>query len=205
MKSGNHDIYARYTGTDFEVEDVNASVEVPAKPTIKASDKNVYYTDGGKYSVKIIINGRADDDAYVLIKVGGKEFERYTNRNGIVTVTLPKLKPGNYKITIWCKDVKLTRTLTVKNILSLKTVKIKKSAKKLVLTATLKKGKKAIKGKYVTFKFKGKTYKVKTNKKGVAKLTIKKSVLKKLKVGKKYAYQVTYLGTSVKKTAMVRR
>ncbi len=205
LKSGDHDIYARYTGTDFEVGDVNTSVEVPAKPTVKASNKKVYYTDNGKYTVKIILNGKADDDAYVLIKIGGKEYERYTNAKGIVSVKLPKLKPGKYKITIWCKDVKLTKTLTVKKILSLKTVKIKKSAKKLVLTATLKKGKKAIKGKYVTFKFKGVTYKVKTNKKGVAKLTIKKSVLKKLKVGKKYVYSVSYLKDSVKKTAKVKR
>ena len=141
----------------------------------------------------------------MLIKVAGKEYERYTNSKGVVSVKLPNLKPGTYKITIWCKDVKLTKTLTVKKILSLKTVKIKKSAKKLVLTATLKKGKKAIKGKYVTFKFKGVTYKVKTNKNGVAKLTIKKSVLKKLKVGKKYAYQVSYLKSTVKKVAKVKR
>ena len=205
IKSGDHDISARYTGTDFEVEDVNASVTVPAKPTINATNKKVYYTDNAKYSVKIILEGKADDDAYVLIKVAGKEYERYTNSKGVVSVKLPNLKPGTYKITIWCKDVKLTKTLTVKKILSLKTVKIKKSAKKLVLTATLKKGKKAIKGKYVTFKFKGVTYKVKTNKNGVAKLTIKKSVLKKLKVGKKYAYQVSYLKSTVKKVAKVKR
>ncbi|WP_406535634.1 Ig-like domain-containing protein [Methanobrevibacter sp.] len=205
LKSGDHDISARYTGTDFKVDEVSTSIEVPAKPTIKASNKKVYYTDNSKYTVKIILEGKADDDAYVLIKVGGKTFERYTNSKGIVTIKLPKLKPGKYKITIWCKDVKVTKTLTVKNILTLKTVKIKKSAKKLVLKATLKKGKKAIKGKYVTFKFKGKTYKVKTNKKGVAKLTIKKSVLKKLKVGKKYTYKVSYLKASVKKTAKVRR
>ena len=205
IKSGDHDISARYAGTDFEVEDVNASVEVPAKPTIKASNKNIYYTDNAKYTVQIILKGEADDDAYVRIKVGGKEYEKYTNSNGVVSVKLPKLKPGTYKITIWCKDVKLTKTLTVKKILSLKTAKIKKSAKKLVLTATLKKGKKAIKGKYVTFKFKGVTYKVKTNKYGVAKLTIKKSVLKKLKVGKKYTYQVSYLKSTVKKVAKVKR
>ena len=115
------------------------------------------------------------------------------------------MKPGKYTITIFCDGVKVTKTLTVKQILSLKTVKIKKSAKKLVLTATLKKGKKPIKAKTVTFKFKGKTYKAKTNKYGVAKVTVKKSVLKKLKVGKKYTYQVSYLKANVKKTAKVKR
>nr|WP_294998204.1 hypothetical protein [uncultured Methanobrevibacter sp.] len=89
--------------------------------------------------------------------------------------------------------------------LTLKTVKIKKSAKKLVLTAKLTKGKTLIKGKKVTFKFNGKTYKAKTNKKGIAKVTIKKSVLKKLKVGKKVSYQVKYSKLSVKKTAKVKK
>ena len=38
---------------------------------------------------------------------------------------------------------------------------------------------KAAKGVKLIFKFKGKTYYAKTNKKGIAKITIKKSVLKK--------------------------
>ncbi len=89
--------------------------------------------------------------------------------------------------------------------LTLKTVKVKKSAKKLVLTAKMTKGKKLIKGKKVTFKFKSKTYKAKTNKKGIAKVTIKKSVLKKLKVGKKVKYQAKYGKLIVKKTAKVKK
>ncbi|WP_296858490.1 hypothetical protein, partial [uncultured Methanobrevibacter sp.] len=42
------------------------------------------------------------------------------------------------------------------------------------------------------FKFKGKTYKAKTNKKGIATIKIKKSVIQKLKVGKKYKITITY-------------
>ena len=89
--------------------------------------------------------------------------------------------------------------------LTLKKVTVKKSAKKLVLTAKLTKGKKLIKGKKITFKFNGKTYKAKTNKKGIAKVTIKKNVLKKLKVGKKVKYQAKYSKLLVKKTAKVKK
>lgn len=89
--------------------------------------------------------------------------------------------------------------------ITLKSVKIRKSAKRLKLTATLKKGSSPLKGKKVTFKFNGKTYKSKTNSKGIAKVTIKKNVLKKLKVGKKVKYLAKYSSYIAKKTAKVRK
>lgn len=205
LKSGEHDISANYTGSDYEVDDVATTVNVPVKVTIRANNVNAYYTDASKLTVKITRGSEAADGMFVTVKVAGKILDGYANSKGVKIFKLPKLKPGKYKITIYCDGVKATKTFTVKQILSLKTVKIKKSAKKLVLTATLKKGKNPIKGKTVTFKFKGKTYKAKTNKYGVAKVTIKKSVLKKLKVGKKYTYHVSYSKTYVKKVAKVKK
>ena len=63
---------------------------------------------------------------------------------------------------------------------------------------------KLIKGKKITFKFKGKTYKVKTNKKGIAQKTLKKNIIKKLKKGKKYTVKVTYLKDTIKTTVKVK-
>lgn len=87
--------------------------------------------------------------------------------------------------------------------ITLKTVKVKKSLKKLVLSATVKKGSSAVKNKLVTFKFNGNALKGKTNSKGIAKVVVKSSILKKLKVGKTVKYSASYSGVSVKKTAKV--
>ena len=81
---------------------------------------------------------------------------------------------------------------------------LKNLPKKLVITAALK-GKKAFIGKKVIFKFNGKAYIAKTNSKGIAKIIVKNSVLKKLKVGKAVKYQVTYLRDTVAKIVKVKR
>ena len=89
--------------------------------------------------------------------------------------------------------------------LTLKKVNIRKSAKKLTLSATLKINGKAAKNKTVIFRFKKKNYKAKTNKKGVAKVTIKKSALKKLRAGTKVTYKVKYSTKTVAKTVKVKK
>ena len=86
---------------------------------------------------------------------------------------------------------------TVKNCvykntkITLKTATVKKSAKKLTLQATLKKGSSPLKGKQVTFKFNGKTYKAKTNSKGKATFKITKLTKKG-----KFTAVVTYKGSA---------
>ena len=83
-------------------------------------------------------------------------------------------------------------------------VTVKKTARKFVLQAKLKINGKLVKGKKITFKFKGKTYRAKTNSKGIVKVIIKKNVVKKLKKGKTYAVKVSYLKDSVKSSVKVK-
>ena len=53
--------------------------------------------------------------------------------------------PGTYKIKITALGKSVTKTITVKHLVILKTVAVKKSAKKLVLQASLGK----VNGKYI--------------------------------------------------------
>ena len=174
-----------------------------------SSNKNInmYYNDGTKYSVRVYgDDGNPVGQGQVItIKISKKAYKVKTDARGYATLKIPsKYAPGKYTISATYKGQTVKNTLKIKHVLrAKKTVKVKRSAKKLVVKATLK-GKKALKAKKVTFKFKGKTYRAKTNKKGVAKVTIKKSVIKKLKKGKKYTVKIAYLRDAVKTTVRVR-
>ncbi len=92
------------------------------------------------------------------------------------------------------KNITLYAQWKAQKKLTLKKLKIV-IGKELTLTATLKIGGKAVKGKIIKFRFNKKTYKAKTNKKGIAKVTIKAKVTKKLKTGKKYTIIAMYSDT----------
>ena len=127
-----------------------------------------------------------------------------TNANGEAKLTgLSKLSNGNYTVNIsfgddYYKDSSLTKKITIKRTVAKKivkkatklyvpkkTFKAKKKVKKL--TATLKNGKKVIKGRKIVFIINKKKYTAKTNKKGVATVKIKLSKKKTYKVTVKFA------------------
>lgn len=175
----------------------------------KLTSKNVtkYYTDSKKLNVTIVDNhnNAVPNGQVVYFYYKGKKIGNATTKNGVASFKL-NYKPGTYIIKVYYKGTYVNRKVIIKPILTFKAVKVKRSAKKLVLTASLKKvNGKYLKGKTITFKFNGKTYKAKTNSKGVAKYTIKRAVLKKLKAGKKIKIQATYLKNTVKRTAKVYR
>lgn len=207
---GKHEVLAQYLGDDSyspakAEKTVNVTSSIPAK--IVARDASVIYSAGGKYSLTVYAQGGAlAKNVEVIFKVNGKKVATVkTDSNGVAGYKIVQ-KPGKYKITAQALGKTITKKLTVKHVLKLKKVKIKRSAKKLVIKATLVKvNGKYLKGKKITLKFKGKKYKAKTSSKGVAKFTIKKNVLKKLKKGKKVTYQATYLKDTVKYKVKVKK
>lgn len=169
---------------------------------------NMYYYDGHAYKVRVRddLGNFVGKNQIVTFKIGKKTFKVKTDAKGYATLKIPNtITPGKYTISATFAGQTVKNKLTVKQVLKLTKVNVKKSAKKLILKATLKNGSKALKSKKVTFKFNGKKYTAKTNKKGLAKVTIKSKVLKKLKVGKKVKYQVTYLKDTVKRSVKVKR
>ena len=125
-------------------------------------------------------------------------------KNGIAKIKITDV-PGKYAIKTSYDGKTYFNNVTVKQVLTTSKVTVKKTAKTFKLQAKLKVNGKLVKGKKITFKFKGKTYKATTNAKGIAKVTIKKNVIKKLKNGKTYTFKVTYLKDTIKSTVKVNR
>ena len=174
---------------------------------IVAGNAKLMYLASNKYAVTVYkADGSPAGGMKVTFLINNKVYKTATtNSKGVASVVITHA-PGSYKITSQAPGVSVTKTLTVKHVLLLKKVKVKRSAKKLILKATLKKvNGKYLKGKKITFKFNGKKFKAKTNKKGVAKVTINQKVLKKLKAGKKVKYQATYLKDTVKISVKVKK
>ena len=205
FKNGDYLIEWQYSG-DAKYNQSSGNSHINVNYRISASALTMIYSSGKSYSVRVYGSNGAISGVPVTFLVNGKVLKTVkTNANGAASVVI-KNAPGTYKITTQALGQSSTKTLKVTHVLSLKSVKVKKSAKKLVLTATLKKvNGKYLKSKKIIFKFNGKKFTVKTNKKGVAKVTIKAKLLKKLKAGKKVKYQATYLKDTVKKSVKVKK
>ena len=207
LNAGEHEIYIDYYGANGFEDFSNWRVVTVSKAKIKLLSAQSTFK-GINAKVKLLTkDGKAFASKTVTVKFNGKTFKIKTNKNGILTFKKSmNLKKNKYTLTITYMGAKLTKKLAVKHILKLQKANVKKSSKKLVIKATLAKvSGKYLKGKKVTLKFKGKKYVAKTNKKGVAKFTIKKNVLKKLKAGKKVTYQATYLKDTVECTVKVKK
>jgi hypothetical protein len=156
-------------------------------------DMSVLYNSNDQYKVKIIgDDGKAEAAGKsVDVIIDNEKQVLKTDNNGFISVLLDRnLNPGTHTVKVQYKGSSVENKITIKHaISSKKIVKAKKSSKKVTLTAKLSK---KLKNQVIKFKIKGKTYKVKTNNKGVAKLTIKN----KFKKGK-YAVKISYLKDTI--------
>ena len=180
------------------------------KRIIKNKDMTIDFLSGKYYVVQVIgDDGKPVGEGEIVdIYANTIHYVAKTDKDGYARLKI-NLNPKKYTFYAEYKSYKTNNNkVVVKQTLKLvkKTVKVKKG-KKIVLKAKLKwSSGKAIKGKKIVFKFKGKKYSAKTNKKGIAKVTIKKkSVLKKLKKGKTYKFTAAYKTNKVKGKVKIKK
>lgn len=171
-------------------------------------DLTPLYSAKAAYNVLVTCDGQAvGAGETVTIKFNGKTYTVYTDSKGYATLNLnTKVKPKTYTITAEYNGVKVSNKVTVKNIINAKNKNVEKSKKTNKVKISLKKvNGKYIKGKVLKIKFNKKTYNVKTNKKGTATWNIKNSMIKNLKIGKKYKYTVAYGKDAVSKKLTIKK
>lgn len=178
---------------------ITNKINVISQAKLVGSDIVMYFGAGSYYKVRLFADdGKALKGAVVSIKISGKTVKLTTDGNGYASYKIT-LKANTYYVTATYNNLKVSNKIVVKSVLTAKNIS-KKKAKKIKFTAKLVNTKgKALKNKKITFKFKGKTYKAKTNKKGIATLT-----LKNLKVGK-YSITSTYGKSSIKNTITIKK
>ncbi len=202
LSLGSHSVIVSYGGNE-KYAGFSKTTSV-STPTLTASNMAVLYTSNSYYKVRLTQNGKALSEKYVTITIGSNKFNVKTDKNGYASVKI-NLPPKSYKVSVKYVNIKITKKLTVNSIINAKNVNVKKSAKSLKIKVSLKKvNGKYLKGKKLTLKINGKKITAKTNKKGVVTFKINKSILNKLKKGKKYTYTVTYMKDVVKKTIKVK-
>ena len=170
-------------------------------PVYKLSAKAISmdYYDGTKYKVLVTKDGKAVGAGEIVkITFNGKTTSVKTDKNGYATLAL-NAAPKTYTIKATYQGKTISTKVVIKNVLKANNL-AKKKATTIKYTATLKNSKgKAIAGKVVKFKIKGKTYSVKTNSKGVATVA-----LKNLAVGKYYIVS-SYGACTVKKLITIKK
>lgn len=198
---------SKYNVKEFEdiVIKVIPRIENRNADIFKGQNEYIKVTAPECTNCKVNVYEETDEDKYKLIGT-------FKVKNGVGKYSLSKLSKGDHWIKLEFKlknytyyDHGLIIVKKAKVQLEPKKVVIKKHSKKLKLKATLKVNKKAYKGLTVKFKFNKKTFEAKTNKNGVAEVTIKRSMYKNLKVGQKVKYKVSYGKTTEKATAYVQR
>ena len=144
-------------------------------PTVTANNITKYYKGSTKYTATFLdLNGTPLANQDVNITVKGVSHTVKTNSNGVATLAID-LKPGTYDVvaTNPVTGESLTTTFKILTTLSAKDMsKVYKDNHKFYAKFLNSNGK-ALAYKVVKFKVNGKTYKVKTNKNGVAGLSLK--------------------------------
>jgi len=155
--------------------DSNVSSKIDVSKTITAKDVTKYYKGSTQYTATFLdAYGNPLANTNVKITVNGVTYTKKTNAKGVASMAI-NLKPGTYKVVAvnpvtgysLTKTFKILSTITASDISKVYTDGRKFTAK------FYKSNGDVLAKKIIKFKINGKIYKVKTNSKGVASLSLK--------------------------------
>ena len=167
-------------------------------PTLSSNNLIKYYKSSSKFSATFKDkNGSLLKNNNVKFKINNKFYNVKTNSKGVAYLNAD-FKPGKYTVTIINTKTGETanKMITIKTTIITKDKKVKTSKKIDFHAKILRSNGKVAKKVTVKFKINKKTYKIKTNSKGIVKLNIK------LKKGK-YVVATSYNGLTVKNKIVV--
>ena len=210
FNSSDNVIVAAFPGLSSEVDrnpHVMFSVDnrnIPIDPSTKliATKLTTYPLSDSYFSVKLVDSkGNSIANQKITFKFNGKTYAAKTNQNGIAKVLVSLSSKKTYSVSVIYggsddyRSSQATSTIVVKtgskkSKIVASSMKIKKNKKKSFKIKLLGSSGKALSNQKITVKLNSKTYIVKTNKKGIAKISI---ILKKVK---KYKISVRFLGNA---------
>ncbi|AMK15055.1 adhesin-like protein [Methanobrevibacter olleyae] len=175
QKAGKYNIIASFNGnSEYGPDNIVSTLRILDSPITKNKNRKIYF--GGRFKVQIInVYGKhVGAGKTVKFTIAGKTYTRKTDKNGYASLKI-RLKPRAKKYTITTKYGKFIKKnkITVKPVLTVKTIVMKKGKRiKFYVKLINTKGEPRAK-KRIIFRFDGKKYKIKTNKNGIATLKIK--------------------------------
>lgn len=174
------------------------NITVLPKPKIKAGSLTMTDIENKNYKIRLVdAHGKPMTGKKLTVYIDLTKLKTVkTDKNGYASVKIKGSDVYDSNIDITYKTLKVTKNLVVKRVLKEITSFKKTNAKSVTFQLkTFKVNGKYLTGKKVVFKFNKKTYKVKIDKKGIAKKTVKQTAFSKCKVGKVYTLKAT-LGDS---------
>jgi hypothetical protein len=100
-------------GIVAEYNDIKVKNSITIKKVLSAKNLSKKKAKKIKYTAKV--KGKKPfKGKKVTFKINGKKYTKKTNKKGIATVYLKKLKVGKYKITVSYEKTKVTKTVKIK-------------------------------------------------------------------------------------------
>jgi len=175
LSPGNYNVFISFGG-DGDYGMCNLTHSFKILPTVKSNDISKYYNAKTPYTAQFFdTKGNALANTAVSVSVNGKPYSVKTDGNGFARLEM-NLNPGTYKIvsTNPLMGYSITTNFVILSTISSSDVKQVQGQNKKFTAKFLRSDGKPLAKAYVKYKFKGKTHKVKTNAKGMIRISLKK-------------------------------